>query len=179
MMETARLSLRDWQEDDVDVLTRELANFRITRNTGSIPHPYTKTDAIAYIARLKLPVDGALHQAIILTLAPREIIGGIGLYADPQKGTCELGYWLAEAHWGHGYALEAAQAVIAHAFDFLHHTAINACFHDDNPASGKILYRLGFQTIGPCEKFSKAQGKLVSVANTKLTKEQWLAHKKL
>lgn len=178
-METARLILRTWHDDDVGFLTRELANFKVTRNTGSIPHPYEKADAVAYIARLKLPVIGALHQAIILKRAPDKPIGGVGLYADPQLASCELGYWLAEAQWGQGYALEAATVMVSHASTVLNHDNIVAHYHNDNPASGRILQRLGFRESEQVEKFSKAQGKLVLAMRTCLSRTQWLAQRKL
>jgi len=83
-------------------------------------------------------------------------ISGIG----EREGT--LGYWLDRAVWGHGYAFEAAQAVTRFAFEDagLHH--LNAGHAHDNPASGRILTKLGFRRLDIVELFSRPRNQYIS-----------------
>lgn len=60
-------------------------------------------------------------------------------------GEATLGYWLARSAWGQGFAFEAAQALVRLAFDELGLVRLKAGHAADNPASGRILARLGFR----------------------------------
>ena len=73
------------------------------------------------------------------------MIGGISLLDD--RGDVALGYWVARAHWGQGYATEAARAMLTMARVIGHHRILASHFHD-NPASGRVLARLGFRATG-------------------------------
>jgi len=59
-------------------------------------------------------------------------------------GDSELGYWLARDYWGHGYITEAAAAVLLEGFSALSLPYIDAGYFVDNPASGRVLDKLGF-----------------------------------
>ncbi len=172
-MQTARLILRDLRDEDAPVLSRELANFNITRNTSSIPHPYTYADAVDFIARQKSKFSASIKKGIALKQTPDELIGSVRLHIDPTANTCELGYWIAEPHWGKGYATEAAAFMVDHAFTDLNFPIILADYNTDNPASGCVLQRLGFSETGRGDDFSVAQGKRVPVVFMRLTKAKW------
>jgi RimJ/RimL family protein N-acetyltransferase len=68
-----------------------------------------------------------------------------------REGT--LGYWLDRAAWGCGYAFEAAHAVTRFAFEDVGLTCLKAGHADDNPASGRILTKLGFTLIDTVKLF--------------------------
>ncbi len=176
-IETPRLILRPPRKDDADTLARELNNFRISRNTGRIPHPYHLKDAEDFLFRANhmAPPSGA--WAISRKPNAQELIGVISLDHDAVKDTVELGYWLSESVWANGFGSEAAGAVVDHAFQNLELNALVSCFHDDNPVSGRILSRLGFQVIGPCTSFSRAQNKDVAVTNLHLSRQGWAKNK--
>ena len=73
-------------------------------------------------------------------------------------GTVELGYWIARRFWGQGFATEAGMAVLAIAAALGHSEATAAHFLD-NPASGKVLRKLGFEPTGRIEeRFSCGRG---------------------
>lgn len=63
---------------------------------------------------------------------------------DHHHGRAEVGFLFARAHWGKGYAREAMQAVIGHAFDTMKLERLWARFHAGNDASRRLLERLGF-----------------------------------
>ena len=141
---TERLLLRpSWPEDAAE-LHRAIADEGIVRNLARAPWPYTVDDAV------KFAVQGhdALYPDFLLMLrthgAPR-IIGacGIGNY----DGSAELGYWIARPYWGLGFATEASRAVI-HIAKAIGHKSLIASHFTDNPASGNVLRKLGFQNTG-------------------------------
>jgi RimJ/RimL family protein N-acetyltransferase len=87
--------------------------------------------------------------------APR-LIGSCGI--GKADGQVELGYWIARSHWGLGYASEAARAVLGIARALGHRRLIAGHF-TDNPASGRVLRKIGFRATGKTElRHSKARG---------------------
>ena len=73
------------------------------------------------------------------------------MYALPgrtQEGEFELGYWVARPWWGRGIATEAGRALIANARDSLRLKRLVAGHFTDNPASGRVLQKLGFRPTG-------------------------------
>ena len=70
----------------------------------------------------------------------------------------ELGYWFGRESWGHGFASEAAGALVAFAFRSLCLTALRSGRARDNEISGKVLAKLGFQPIGETRLFSRPRG---------------------
>ena len=66
-----------------------------------------------------------------------------------------LGYWLEQASWGRGLALEAAQALVQFAFADLGLSHLKAGHAADNPASGRILTRLGFPHTDIVRRYSR------------------------
>jgi [ribosomal protein S5]-alanine N-acetyltransferase len=73
-------------------------------------------------------------------------------------GAATLGYWLERSSWGRGYACEAARAVTRFGFDDLGLSTIGAGRADDNPASGRVLRKLGFVPLDIVELFSRPRG---------------------
>jgi predicted GNAT superfamily acetyltransferase len=74
----------------------------------------------------------------------REFIGCCGL-RPREEGMPEIGFHVRKAHWGKGYAKEAARAVIRHAFDNLGCRSLFAGHHPANDASRALLGKLGFE----------------------------------
>jgi RimJ/RimL family protein N-acetyltransferase len=70
-------------------------------------------------------------------------------------GWGDLGYWFDEASWGAGLATEAAVAVRDFAFKDLNLAGLRSGHAADNPASGKVLMRLGFTHVADERRWSK------------------------
>jgi RimJ/RimL family protein N-acetyltransferase len=178
MIETRRLLLRSLHERDVETLVSELNNYNIARNTARIPQPYHRDDALEFLRFIETLDDHSLVCAIAPKADPRTIWGVISYEFKADKNDAELGYWLSEAQWGKGLMSEAAAAVVKHAFKISRLEKLIACYHDDNPISGRILKGLGFVEIARCTSFSKAQGIDVAVTNMHLTRDVWQAKQK-
>jgi RimJ/RimL family protein N-acetyltransferase len=69
-----------------------------------------------------------------------------------------LGYWLERAAWGRGYAFEAAHVVTRFAFEDVGLSKLEAGHAHDNPASGRVLTKLGFSPLDTVQRFSRPRG---------------------
>ena len=137
------ISIRPWTMADQHSLAKYANNPNITRNlTDAFPYPYTLENAQTFIERVSQ--ENPVHVfAIDLN---GEAIGGIGVHplADVFRKNMELGYWLAEPHWGKGYVVEAIQFITHYAFEQFDITRIFARPYGRNIASQKVLEKSGF-----------------------------------
>jgi len=145
---TERLLLRPGWREDADALFQAIADEAIVRNLATAPWPYRPADAETFLKRER----GARDAACLIFLrgegAPR-LVGGIGFGPmEGRVGVREFGYWIARPYWGRGFATEAGRALIANARDTLRLKRLDAGHFLDNPASGRVLEKLGFQATG-------------------------------
>ncbi len=175
-MITERLFLRPLWPEDTDSLAARLGLECVVRNLGTAPWPYTRAHAEAKIAE---DFDAWPHKvslAIFMrTDAGPQHVGGIGFgKSTVRERETELGYWIAPAYWGLGIAVEAGRAVLEHAFMAWRHERICAGHYLDNPASGKVLRKLGFQPTGERTRyFSIARGHHVDCIEYDLRRADW------
>lgn len=116
--------------------------------TGRIPHPYTEQDARQFVAGTRNADE--VRLAVRLRTDGR-LIGGIGLRLNEAHKNAELGYWLGVPYWGKGYATEAAKEMLRHGFEDLGLHRIFASHFKHNPASGRVLTKLGMRYEG-CQR---------------------------
>lgn len=174
-LETPRLVLRPLSDDDAGVLVRELNNFAIARNTARIAHPYHRSDALEFLGFAQSDLPRSRIAGVELKSEPGGLIGVISYEWSEKTGDAELGYWYSQHVWGRGIGSEAGRAMVDDAFASAGHDRLIACYHNDNAASARILGKLGFEVVGPCTSYSKAQGKEVPVTNLSLSRHRWLA----
>ncbi|PZF77136.1 N-acetyltransferase [Aestuariivirga litoralis] len=161
---TDRLTLRPPLATDAEALVPALNNFNVSRWTGRIPFPYGPDDAAAFLAHHLRPTPDEL---MLMITRAGTVIGGIGV------GSGELGYWLAEPHWGQGYGTEAARALTDHAFEVLEREELVASYHIGNAASRRILLGLGFVETGEGSAFSRARQAEVRHIKLRLARDAW------
>ena len=116
-----------------------------------------------------LPAD-PLHPRFLITRArDAAVLGCIGIDALAHPGTVEMGYWIGRTQWGQGYATEAGAAVLAIA-RMIGHREVRASHFLDNPASGRVLRKLGFEPTGRIEeRFSCGRGESAPVMEYRRT----------
>ncbi len=148
-----RLFLRPaFQEDWEAILDLIGGDAAIARNLARAPCPFAELDARDFAA---LPQDPRLPHFLV-TLPGTGVIGCAGLGA--HDGAAEIGYWIGRPYWGQGFATEAAHAVLRIART-LGHQRLTAGHFVDNPASGRVLRKLGFQPTGQIvTRHSRARG---------------------
>lgn len=143
---TERLLLRPGWAEDAPALLAAINDQAVARNLARVPWPYGLSDAQAFLAAPRAPQQPALLIFRRTQRAP-ELVGGIGIERE-SGGAPELGYWIARPHWGKGYAGEAGEALIRIARDALRIPRLVAGHFLDNPASGRVLRKLGFRPTG-------------------------------
>jgi ribosomal-protein-alanine N-acetyltransferase len=137
------ISLRPWTIDDAPVLAASFNNVNIWNNLRDyIPHPYTEEDAVKFITT-QLELSPTQNFAI---LDGEEIVGGIGLVLleDVYRMNVELGYWVAEPHWGTGIATIAVGLMTQYIFDTFAINRIVAEVFEYNKASMRVLEKNGY-----------------------------------
>jgi RimJ/RimL family protein N-acetyltransferase len=165
---TERLLLRPGWIEDAPALFRAIADEGVIRNLASPPWPYTPAHAEAFLATERRAGEPSA-LVFLRTAAAPELIGTIGIGRKPD-GTNELGYWIARPHWGRGYATEAGRAMLAFARDSLRLGRLAAGHFLDNPASGRVLEKLGFRPTGRiAPRFSAGRGEAVPSRELELT----------
>ena len=137
---TERLFLRPGWPEDWQELLAGIGDEAVVRNLARAPWPYTADDARSFAAQ---PQADRTPHFVVTAPGPRgtQLIGACGLSRD-DAGQVELGYWISRPHWGHGYATEAAAALLRIA-PLLGHRRLVASHFADNPASGRVLRKLG------------------------------------
>ena len=157
---TPRLTLRPgWPEDAPDLLAA-IGHRSVAEKLARVPWPYMAEHARDWLTSPSADGYSLLICAHDLAPSPR-LVGAIGLHRG--EGGLELGYWLTPAVWGRGYATEAGLHMVGVA-RMLGHTRLSAFYHLDNPASGRVLRKLGFREVGRAPRPSLARGRSVDSA---------------
>jgi RimJ/RimL family protein N-acetyltransferase len=150
-----RLFLRPgWPEDWEDLLA-QINDEAVVRNLTRAPWPFTIADAKEFAQR---PQERMLpHFLITLPSAGgAKLVGSAGLGRDGED--VEIGYWIARAHWGQGYATEATRAIL-NLSRAIGHRRITGSHFADNPASGRVLRKAGFAPTGATRlRYSASRG---------------------
>lgn len=139
---TARLFLRPPFPEDWRAIHSAVCDEKVVRMLAGPPWPYGDEDAKAFAQRQ--PEE--LFPRFLVTHPQEEgaVIGTAGL-REAREGA-ELGFWITRRHWGRGYATEAARAVVEIG-RMLGHKHIVAGRFLDNPASARVLAKLGFRPV--------------------------------
>ncbi len=153
---TQRLTLRPGWREDAAELAHAMGHEQVVRNLARAPWPYTIEAAETFAASFDRTTEPKFlifeHQGSVARL-----IGGIGI-GPFEKEAHDFGYWLTPDAWGHGYATEAGAAVLraARAAGIRH---VSAGHFLDNPASGRVLRKLGFRPTGRVTQvYSRGRG---------------------
>lgn len=143
---TQRLMLRPGWIEDAPELAHAIGHHEVVRNLTSAPWPYALGDAQAFLLTNRQASPLPVFLICALEDGTSRIVGCIGMH-EMETGGAELGYWIAPESWGRGYATEAGRAVIDIART-LRIPSITASHFADNPASGRVLRKLGFRPTG-------------------------------
>jgi RimJ/RimL family protein N-acetyltransferase len=145
--------LRPYALEDADRLAVLLNDPDVTAMTSSIPYPYARSDAEAFLSNVRDEDGRQVSRAITLDGA---LVGGVGLGPRPS-GREELGYWVGKAYWGQGIATRA----VALFLDVLREHGLEGPLHAQtvrsNHASQKVLLSNGFVFTGEGECITPAR----------------------
>lgn len=155
-LETERLVLRRFRTGDADAVQALANDVAVARNTLNIPHPYDREDAVAWIE--SHPGQLESRQAVTYAVTSRGeggVVGAVGLILELDHDRAELGYWIGQPYWGHGYATEAVRTVVTWGFRALDLHRIHASHFPRNPASGRVLRKVGMRHEGSLRQHVK------------------------
>lgn len=146
-LEGDRLSLRTPTPDDFDYIARHL-NDPTVRHGGLEMHR-TPIHSEDIEAQFEQGGEEGHDSHVFLACQGETPVGSAGLIdVDLEGRKAELGYWIEPDEQGNGYATEAAQLVLTHAFDQLGLHKVWARTVHDNEGSKRVLEKLGFQQEG-------------------------------
>lgn len=143
-METKRLILRPWREEDAKDLYTYASDPMIGPPAGWPPHKSVE-ESLAIIQNVL-----SVPETYAVCLKDGKAIGSIGLkMGDATDMTdrddeCELGYWIGRPFWGQGLIPEAATALLSYAFQVLQMRAVWCGYYDGNDKSRRVQEKLGF-----------------------------------
>lgn len=150
VLHTERLTLRPFRLGDAGRFVALAGDPAVARMTSDIPHPLYVWQTRRWLRQAR----GEVRFAIEIE---GELIGGVGYFCHRRR-VGELGFWLGQAYWGEGLATEAARAVVRYAFTDGQLVMLTSANFIDNPASARILSKLGFSSIGRMRTMSVARG---------------------
>lgn len=154
---TERLTLRPGWIEDAPALAQAIGHWDVVSKLATAPWPYGVADAESFLGA-QFNAAWPAMQIHAHDGGSVRLIGAIGIHPD-DRGQIELGYWLTPEAWGRGYATEAGHAVIRMARESLRIRRLVSSHFIDNPASGRVLRKLGFQPTGRViPRHSKARG---------------------
>lgn len=172
-LETGRLLLRAPVEGDAADVVSGVGSFAVARMLLKVPHPYFPDDAVQWIASARASMAAGDELALLIVAGDRAV-GCVGLH--DLAGEPRLGYWLAEAEWGKGYATEASGAMIRHAFDGMAVPAIHSGVFAENAASLRVQEKLGFAVTGQSMAYCLARDAAVPHIDTRLERRDFRAN---
>lgn len=169
-----RLLLRPLRLSDAGPMALWCGQYRVASMLARVPHPYPPGAAEAYIERVLGGRSGEQVWALDGTPSgAAEFLGVVGLKGAPGDAVRGFGYWVGPPAWGLGYATEATATVLDAAFADPELAAIETSVYTDNPASRRVLEKLGFRVTGEDTKFCPARGTLVPEFCLRLERAGW------
>lgn len=175
MLETKRLILRPWTEDDAEELYKYASDPVIGENACFPAH--TSVENSRNVIRKILSAPDTYAVVLKETGLP---VGSAGIMTPGNGGAAkmaadeaEIGYWIGVPYWGHGLIPEAVRCLLQRCFEELHCSAV-WCYHNvGNDRSRRVMEKCGFvyhhteyAVDGPTGVHDKRF--------TRITREQWL-----
>lgn len=179
ILETQRLVLRPFKLSDAKTVQQKAGKKEIADTTLNIPHPYPNGAAEKWILTHEPKFkSGELINYAITIKETGELIGAVSLMITKRFNRAELGYWIDKNHWGKGYATEASRALLDYGFNIHGLHKIFAEHITRNPASGKVMKKLGMKKVGLLKEHVLKSNKYEDIVMYEILKNDWNNFKK-
>jgi len=157
-IQTKRLTLRRTRNSDAKIMAKRINDPDILRMTATLPMPYFPLVAEFWLLQARANWRQGKSYAYAITDEDDNMMGVVDLFKNDQNDW-EIGYWLGKEFWGKAYMPEAAKSLLKEGFRVFDMPYIDAGYFKDNPASGRVLEKLGFiDKKEPSRLFSVARG---------------------
>jgi RimJ/RimL family protein N-acetyltransferase len=131
----------------------------VASTTLRIPHPYADGMAEEWIGTHAAKFERGEGLSLAITFrSSGDLVGAVGLEISKEHARAELGYWIGKEFWGRGLATEAARAIINYGFESLGLNRIHAQHQTRNPASGRVMAKLGMRHEGTLRRHIQKWG---------------------
>lgn len=175
-LKTERLKLRPFRTQDAEQVMQLAGARQVADTTLHIPHPYRLEDAYDWINSQDIAFErGDAVNFAIERLQDGELLGAIGIHVNREHEYAELGYWIGVLHWNQGYCTEAARRALLYAFRELKLNRIQARHFRRNPASGRVMQKVGMQREGTLRKVIKKWGQFEDLELYSILRSEWEA----
>ncbi len=173
-LETERLVLRKVQPGDARDLFEYGRDAEVARHVLWDAYR-TENDARMYVRYLQRQYRGDQPSSWgIVHKADRKMIGTIGfMWWNHDHNSAEVGYSLSRAYWNHGYMSEALTPVLRFGFEEMGLHRIEAQHEVDNPASGRVMEKVGMRREGTARGRLYNKGRYVDVDVYAILREDW------
>ncbi|UTR06677.1 GNAT family N-acetyltransferase [Alkalihalobacillus sp. LMS6] len=146
---TRRLKLRFCRKEDALIIKSLCNNYNLYKSTLTLPFPYTIEDATLWMKSHRENFEqDKRYEFAVTDLETGTLYGAVALTPNKQHAHGELAYWIGEPYWGKGIGTEAAQAMVEFAFQEKQLHKVFARFFKSNPASGRIMEKIGMKQEG-------------------------------
>ncbi|RMI14668.1 MAG: N-acetyltransferase [Calditrichaeota bacterium] len=178
ILKTPRLILRPCTLADAPAVQRLAGDREIAATTLNIPHPYERKMAEEWIASHPQLLEENKQVIYGITLASDgAFVGTISLSLKWDERMAELGYWIGRPYWNRGYCTEAARAIVEYGFIRLNLHRIFAHHLTRNPASGRVMQKLGMQHEGHLRQHILKWGVFEDVEVYGLLREEFISRR--
>jgi ribosomal-protein-alanine N-acetyltransferase len=148
-LRTERLILRPLTLADAPAVQLLAGDRAVADTTLLIPHPYPEGAAEKFITGVTKDWADKKSAVFAITLQRTgELRGTIGLILEPKHARAEMGYWVGVPYWSQGICTEAAARLIQFGFEKLNLNKIQAHHFTRNPASGRVMVKIGMKHEG-------------------------------
>jgi RimJ/RimL family protein N-acetyltransferase len=174
ILHTERLTLRPFSASDASDVQRLAGVLEVAESTLNIPHPYPDGAAERWIGSHAEHFAHGREMVCAITLrGTGELAGAVGLVLEPAHARGELGYWIARPLWATGIATEAARSLVTFGFRSLGLNRIHAVHFSTNPASGRVMQKLGMQFEGIRRQHVRRWDRFHDIAEYAVLREDW------
>lgn len=172
ILQTERLILRPWREEDAEDLFRYAIDPEIGPPAGWPPHTSVEDSRQIIRTVLSEPETYAVCQK-----EDGRAIGSIGFHRKDlaqDADEYELGYWIGKPFWGRGLIPEASREMLRYAFEELEMNRIWCGYYDGNVKSGRVQEKLGFVYQRSTEGIEVSLlGEIRTGHSSLMTRERW------
>lgn len=171
---TLRLLLRPFSVGDAKSVQRLAGDFAVADTTLVIPHPYQDGMAEEWISTHRPGFEaGELAVFAAVLRETGELVGAVGLSITRRYDRAEIGYWIGRPYWGRGYCTEAATAVMAFGFTNYRLNRVYATHFVRNPASGRVMQKLGMTREGTLRQHAKRWDRFEDFVVYGILRSEW------
>ncbi len=176
---TARLLLRPFQTTDAEAVHCLTGSRDVAAGTF-LPHPMDRQAAQDWITERVKDQGAGTGVTFAITLAGSgELIGSIGMELVLAHEQGRLSYWLGRAYWNRGFGTEAVTALVEYGFNSLRLHRIYAPHFHTNPASGRVLQKVGMTHEGRLREHYLRFGQRIDVELYGMVREEFIARRQV